>query len=363
MAVLPYVPGHMTLIDWAKKRDPEGKIMSIAYLLSQANELTAVMPFIEGNLPTGHKAAVQTGLPLPTLRRFYQGVAPSKSAMTTIEDTCAMQESRNEVDKDLAELNGDVNAFRLSEAMPHFEANTQLFAQQLLYGDTSVNKDGILGLTPRYNAIAASATTGGLVPATAQNIIDSGGTGANNTSVWLCVFGEQTTTGIYPKGSTAGMSHEDLGVYDAFDANNLRYRAYGERWTWKYGLHVKDWRYNVRIANINVSDLRGRTGTQANNVVTSVLYTMVDAMSRIPSMGMGTPVFLASRLVKSRLSQMALDKSQNALGFQQALNQFGDVAPGSVAGVGKEIRGGVLTFQGVPVLTVDQLLNTEARVV
>lgn len=360
MAILPYVPGHVTLIDWAKKFGPDGKMLSIAYLLSQANELVNIMPFIEGNLPTGHKASVQTGLPLPTLRRFYQGVAPSKGSVSTIEDVCAMQESRNEVDKKLAELNGDVSAFRLSEAMPHLEANTQLFAQQMLYGDTSVNKDGILGLTPRYNNLTP---VNGMTFNTAANIIDSGGTGNNNTSIWLVVFGENTVTGIFPKGGASGIVHEDLGLIDAFDQNNLRYRAYAERWEWNYGLHVKDWRYAVRIANINVADLRARTGTQANGVVTSLLYTMVNALALIPSMGMGTPVFLASRLAKSRLSQMALDKSQNALGYQEALNQFGTVSAGSVAGTGKGITGGVLTFQGIPVLTVDQLSNAEARVV
>jgi hypothetical protein len=360
MAVLPIVPGHVTLMDWARKFGPDGKLLPIANLLSQSNEIVQVMPFMEGNLPTGHKASVQTGLPLPILRRFYQGVPPSKGGVNTIEDVCANQQSRNEVDQKLAELNGDVGAFRLSEALPHFEANTQLFAQQMMYGDTSVNKDGILGLTPRYNAIGAR---NGVVPASSANIIDSGGTGNNNTSVWLVVWGSNTVTGIFPKGSKAGLDHQDLGLIDAFDANNARYRAYAELWDWVYGLHVKDWRFAVRIANINVNDLAGRTGTQANGVVSSLLYTMIDAMAHIPSMGMGSATFLASRLVKSRLSQMALDKSQNALGFNGSLDQFGKVGPGSVAGSGKDIQGGMLTFQGVPVLTVDALSNAEARVI
>jgi hypothetical protein len=360
MALLPIVPGHVTLIDWANKYGPDGKLLPIANLLSQSNEIVQVMPFMEGNLPTGHKASVQTGLPVPILRRFYQGVPPSKGGVTTIEDVCANQQSRNEVDQKLAQLNDDVGQFRLSEALPHFEANTQLFAQQVMYGDTTTNKDGILGLTPRYNNIGA---VNGIVPASSANIIDSGGTGSNNTSVWLVIWGSNTVTGIFPKGSKAGLDHQDLGVIDAFDANNARYRAYAEMWDWSYGLHVKDWRFAVRIANINVADLRSRSGTQANNATTQLLYTMIDAMARIPSMGMGSATFLASRLVKSRLSQMALDKSQNALGFNGSLDQFGKVGPGSVAGSGKEIQGGTLTFQGVPVLTVDAILNNEPRVV
>jgi len=356
MATLPAVAGHSTLIDWAKTLDPNGNVFKVAELLNQSNEVIQFLPFMEGNLPTGHKAAVRSALPTVQLRRFYQGVAPSKSGRATVEDVCAMQEARSEVDKDLAELNGNVAAFRLSEAIAFIEAMNQNFAQQLIYGDTTTNKDGILGLTPRYNSLSAS------IPSSA-NILDAGGSGSDNTSVWLIVAGAETVTGIYPKGSKAGLEQEDLGVIDAFDASNNRYRAYAERWVWKYGLHVKDWRYAVRIANIDVSDLASQTGTQAITAATWINKLMIKALARIPSMGMGTPFFLASRTVKEMLSVGALDKSQNALSFEGAVNQYGSVAPGSVGGTGTGLRGGQLKFQGVPVLTVDSILATEARVV
>jgi len=227
------------------------------------------------------------------------------------------------------------------------------FAQSIMYGDTSTTKDGILGLTPRYNS--KEATSG-------QNIIDAGGTGAGNTSIWLVVWGENTVTGIYPKGSKAGLEQEDLGVIDAFDSSNNRFRAYAERWVWNYGLHVKDWRYAVRIANVNISDMTSQSNTQAITASTWINKLMIKALARIPSMGMGVPTFLASRTVKEMLSIGALDKSQNALSFTEALNQYGKVAAGSVAGQGTGIQGGQLLFQGVPVLTVDQILATETQV-
>jgi hypothetical protein len=336
--------------------DPQGKVAVVAELLNQSNELIQYANFIEGNLPTGHKAVVRAGLPTVTLRRFYQGVAPSKSGRATIEDVCAMQEGRNEIDKDLCELNGNTAAFRMSEALAFIEAMNQTFAQQFMYGDTTTNKDGILGLTPRYNSLSASNPS-------SQNIIDAGGASTDNTSVWLVVWGAETVTGIYPKGSKAGLTQEDLGVIDAFDSSNNRYRAYAEMWQWKYGLHVKDWRYAVRIANVDVSDLTAQTGTQAITAATWINKLMIKALARIPSMGMGTPTFLASRTVKEMLSIGALDKSQNALSFTQSLDQYGRVTAGSVAGNGTGIKGGQLIFQGVPVLTVDQILATEARVV
>ena len=348
MATLPLKAGSNTLVDWAKAIDPNGKVFKVAELLNQSNEVLPYLPFREGNLATGHRAAVRTGLPTVALRSFYKGVKVGKSGRATIEDVCAMAEARNEVDQDLAELNGNVNEFRLSEGMAYIEAMNQKWAQQLIYGDTSVDGEGILGLAPRYNSIAAQS---------GANIIDAGGTGADNTSVYLVVLGENTVHGIYPKGSKAGLIHEDLGLIDAFDENNDRFRAYADLWRWKFGMHVKDWRYVVRIANIDVSDLTSQTATQAITASTWINKLMVKALARIPTMGMGTPVFLASRTVKEMLSVGALDKSQNALSFSAALDQHGAVSPGSVSG------GATLKFQGVPVLTVDQILATEARVV
>lgn len=353
MAVLPLNSGHNTLIDIAKSYGPDGKVMVVAELLNQSNELIRYMNFIEGNLPTGHKASVRVGLPTVGFREFYKGVQVSKSGRATIEDVCCMLEGRNEIDKDLAELNGNSAAFRLSEGLSFVEAMNEQFAQSVIYGNTQTQKDGILGLTPRYTSL--SATSG-------ANVIDAGGTGSTNTSIWLIVWGENTVTGIYPKGSQAGLRQQDLGEIDAFDSSNNRFRALAEMWQWKYGLHVKDWRYAVRIANIKAADLIGQSGTQAITASTWINKLMVKALARIPSMGMGVPTFLASRTVKEMLSIGALDKSQNALDFKGALSQYGTLAPGSVAGSGTGIQGGQLTFLGVPVLTVDQILATETQV-
>lgn len=355
-ANLPAVAGHSTLIDIAKSFDPQGKVAVVAELLNQSNEIIQYMNFIQGNLPTGHKGVVRAGLPSVTLRRFYKGVAPSKSGRDTIEDVCAMLEGRNEIDKDLADLNGNASAFRMSEGLAFIESMNQTFAQQMFYGDTSSNKDGILGLAPRYNAIAAA-------PANAGNIISAGGASTNNTSVWLVVWGENTVTGIYPKGSKAGLVQEDLGVIDAFDASNNRYRAYAELYQWKFGLHVRDWRYAVRICNINTADLIAQTGTQLNTAATWLPLLMMKALARIPSMGMGVATFISNRTVKEMMGVAAVQKTIVGLTMEQAGNQFGNVTAGSVAGTGTGIRGGQLKFFGIPMLTADQLLATEATVV
>lgn len=337
--------GKVTLIDIAQSMDPGGAVADVAELLTQTNEILLDMPWFEGNLPTGHQGTIRTGLPTAVWRSFYQGVPASKSQRAKVVDACGMLETRSEVDVDEANLNGNLSAFRLSEAVAFVEGMNQTMADSLVYGNAATNPERFNGLAPRFSTI--SGATNGV------NIIDAGGTGSDNTSMWLVVWGKQTVHGIYPKGSKAGLQHKDLGEIDAFDANNNRFRAYADYWQWKCGLHVKDWRYVVRICNIDVSDLIGQTGTQASTASTNIINVMIRAMARIPMAGMGTAVFYANRTLKEMLSIAALSKSQNALSITEAARQFGGVT----------IAVQELRFFGVPIRTVDRILTTEARVV
>jgi hypothetical protein len=339
--------GKVTLLDWAKSLDPDGNTATVVELLNQTNEILLDMPWMEGNMPTGHKSTVRTGLPTAIWRQMYQGVPPSKSVRVQVEDACGMLETRAELDVDIAALNGNEKSFRLSEAQAFLESMNQQMAQTIFYGNTAVNPERFMGLAPRFGTISGAAN--------AQNIIDAGGTGSDNTSIWLVVWGKNTVSGIFPKGSKAGLMHEDLGTIDAFDSNNNRYRALADRWQWKCGITVRDWRYVVRIANVDVSDLVAQTSTQASTAATAIIKLMIRAMARIPFAGMGTSVFYASRTVKEMLSIAALDKSNAALSIKDATNQFGVVSPGSVQ---KQTE-----FLGIPVRTVDQILTTEARIV
>ena len=347
MATLPTKAGAVGLLDIAKATDPDGKIAKVAELLSQSNEILLDMPFVQGNLATGHRGTIRTGLPTPIWRKLYQGVPASKSLRATVEDGIGILEDRNEIDCAVADLNGNSAAFRLDEGTATIEGINQAMAQALIYGDSSLHPEQFNGLAVRYNTINTATSE------VANNVISAAGSG-NCTSVWLIVWGPNTIHGIYPKGSNAGLDHEDLGKIDAFDASGNRYRAYADRYEWKCGLHVKDWRYVVRIANISVSDLIGQSGTQANTAATWLPKLMAKALARIPHRGMGRAVFYASRTVQSMLVVGALDKSQNALAILPAFEQYGKIVPGYAEG------GGQLAFLGVPIHTVDRILETES---
>ena len=330
----------LTLADWAKRQDPDGKTANIIELLSQTNEILEDMPFMEGNLATGHRITQRTGLPAVAYRKMNEGVPNSKSKTAQMTESTAMLEGRMEVDKAEAELGGDVGSFLESESIAFTEGMNQTMAETMFYG-SSTSPEEFVGFAERYNDLSA---------VNAQNIIDAGGTGSDNCSIWLMGWGAETVSGIYPKGSTAGLSMEDLGVDDAFDENNNRYRAYMSHWKWDNGICLKDWRYVVRIANVDVSDLRGQTGTQAETAATNIIKLMTRATARLPRLSGVKLAFYAPRTVCEMLRVMAQDKSSNVLNVEMSTNQFG-----------QDIF--TLRFMGTPVRIVDQLILNEAQVV
>ena len=332
----------LTLADWAKRSDPDGRVPVVAELLSQSNEILEDAVFMEGNMPTGHRVVIRTGLPTVYWRALNQGIPNSKSTTAQVDEACGILEARSEVDKDLAELNGNTAQFRLSEDTAFLEGMNQAQAQAMFYGNPATDPKQFLGLATRYSAISGAGNS--------QNILDAGGTGTDNTSVYLVVWGDNTVFCPFPKGSKAGLVHEDLGVQTVYNADGTRLQAYATRYQWKNGLVVKDWRYVVRICNIDVSDLIGQTGTQAASAATNIVKLMARALYRIPNMSMGRAAFYMNRTVHSGLALAALDKSQYVLAIKQGLTQFGQ--PGSW-----------LEFLGVPLRRVDALLNNEARVV
>ena len=331
---------NLTLADWAKRTDPDGRIPIVAELLSQSNEILEDCVFKEGNLPTGERVVVRTGLPAVYWRALNQGIPSSKSTTAQVDEAAGILEARSEVDKDLAMLNGNTAQFRLSEDTAFLEAMNQTQATTLFYGNPGTDPKQFLGLAARYSSLSGG---------NAQNILSAGGSGSDNTSVYLVVWGDQTVYCHFPKGSKAGLIHEDLGEQTVYNSDGTRLQAYATRYQWKNGLVVKDWRYVVRICNIDVSDLIGQTGTQAASAATNIVKLMARSLYRIPNMAMGRAAFYMNRTVHSGLSIAALDKSQYVLKINEGLSQFG--TPYSW-----------LSFLGVPLRRVDAIINAEAVV-
>lgn len=333
MAVLN--SNNPTLIDFATRLDPDNNIASIVELLAATNPILNDMTFMEGNLPTGHKTTVRTGLPSVTWRKLYGGVQPSKSTTAQVTDSCGMLEAYAEVDKALADLNGNSAAWRLSEDSAFVEAMSQEMASTLFYGNETTEPEAFTGLTPRYNSTTAQ---------NADNVIDAGSSDTDNTSIWLVVWGPKTVHGIYPKGSQAGLQMTDKGQVTVENATDYsggavgggRFEAYRSHYRWDCGLTVRDWRYVVRIASIEVSALDTIANTK------NLINWMIQAAERIPNLGAGRPVFYCNRTIREKLRLGILERISSNLSWETV--------------TGKR----VMTFDDIPVVRTDALVNTEA---
>jgi hypothetical protein len=297
------------------------------------------MAIQEGNLPTGNRTTIRTGLPTATWRLLNYGVVPTKSITTQVDDSCGMLEIYNEVDKDLAELSNNTSAWRMSEAQGAIEGMNQQMATALFYGAQATNPEQFTGFAPRYTGFRKAT------PVTTEinyNCITNQATGgsATNTSIWLVVWGPNTVFAFYPKGSSGGgIKHEDLGEVTLFDSQTIpgRFQGYRDHFQWKLGLAVRDWRYVVRVCNID-------TAVMSSSVAT-VVESMIKAYYAIPNIGAGNAVWYMNNLVASNLQLQARSQPNLALSYDEYM--------------GKRIT----SFMGIPIRRVDAIVNTEAAVV
>lgn len=337
--------GVATLNDVLAEIAPDGSAADTAEVLTQHTEVLEDMCFMEGNLITGHRDSVRTVIPEPSFRAINAGVPNTKGAVTQIEETCALLEDFSQADRELAILSGNVNNFRLRQGRPHQIGFAHKMASTLFYGNAANDPKSYTGLAPRYNTLDEN------VSLTAENVLDAGGTGTGLRSIWLVGWSEETITGLYPKGTMGGLQHEDVtnasgdtidGVPPAAvlqDGNGGSYMGYRDHWIWRCGLMVKDWRYAVRIANIDIDSLTNDASSGAK-----IQELMVEACERIEGKGGVKPAFYMPRTLRTRLRQQILNTKNTFLTLEQI--------------AGKEIT----MFDGVPVRRTDALNVEETRV-
>ena len=317
-----------TLQDFAKRTDPGGKIQKIIELLEKENPILKDMLWMEGNLPTGHLTTVRTGLPSVTWRMLNYGVQPSKSKTKQVTDHCAMLEAYAEVDKKLAQINNNTAAWRLGEDMAFLEAMNQAMADVLFYGDET-SPEKFVGLAPRYAELTGVDS--------AANVISALGDSSNKqTSLWFVTWDQLATHGIFPKGSTAGFKHEDLGEVTLDDEAGGHFQGFRSHYQWDCGLTVRDWRRNVRICNIDTTKLGTSSAAKLFDYLT-MAYHKINRYS-------GRKVIYCNSTVATYLDLQAQVKTNVYLTQGQM-----DGEP-------------VTTYRGIPIRVCDAIKDTEAVV-
>lgn len=338
-----------TLAGIASHLDPQGKVAQIAEVLTVPLGVTADIPWVEGNLTTGHQSTLRSSLPKGTVRQPNYGVPREVETAKPQVDTCMLLETYSEVDEFDMIVNGMSAEFRWQKDKAFLEGLNQTFARYLFYsnsGNTIVHTAGIgstvytvsplnfNGLVSRYSDLTACIPADNTVVCTNS----AAASGNDQNSIWLIGWAPGKIYGIYPKGSKAGLDMEDLGkqtITDhtsatATDATYL-HEAYRTHFKWYCGIVVEDWRYAVRICNIDTS-----------GIATATLSTsMNEALDLIPDLTACNPVFYMNRFIKTTLRNEAAAKTN----IWYKPSEFGGVP--------------VEMYQTVPIHRCDMLGSTE----
>lgn len=321
-------------------------------MLSQSNDIWDDTPWVEGNELGGHKFTFRTSIPAGSWRQYLQGVPYSKSTTAQATVGVGSLEDYSQIDRLQAEDSGDVDRYRESEDAAFLEGMSQTMAQTEFYGNTVATPAEFMGFAPFYNTVNTATALN------AANVIDCGGTGNSNTSFWLICWGERTIFNIYPRGSKAGLAMEDKGdTVPGFDSVGNRFEAYTSWFRQQAGLCPMDWRYGVRLANLDTTSA-GLAGPSAPDIFT----LLAEAMYLPPTLGKGMsgitktdapdepspgirPVIYMNRTGRHWADvQMLRDKN--------VLLRIDDYA-------GKPCE----SYRGIPIKIVDQIINSEQRVV
>lgn len=338
---------YHTFADLQKRLGPTNELAPVVGLLSQNNEMLDDMLWKEANNVIGEQTTVQTGIPTGTWRAYYGGVPNEKATVAQVTERTGMLSAYSTVDAALARASGNLGQYLFNERQAFFQGMSQTVAAAMIYSSPLETPNKIRGLAPRYSTISGAAS--------GENIIDCGGTGSTNTSIWLVGFSPAHTFGIYPRGTQGGLQHRDQGErpVDAPDGNG-QMQAYVSYFEWGCGLAVRDWRYVARAANIDMSQALTGNAPNIANAMIRMYHRFPTAPSGIGPVQMSDDpnepakprsAFYCNRAVRTLMHLQARSDKNTQL----SLDNY----------AGKP----VMNFLGVPVRNVDAILSTEDRVV
>ena len=321
-----------TLSDLRKQLNPDGSIDRVMEVLNESNPIMQHIPWMEGDLPIGNKTTIRASLPSPSIRRINAGVAPTKGTTKQIIDVCMSLEDRSKIDVKLLKGKPNPEQYRSNEDDAHVEGMGQYVANILFYGDLDEDPDTFNGLSTRF------ATPGGTTKGDASYQVTTSGTAGTNTncSVWFVDWGDRRVSGIYPKGTQAGLSSQDLGESDVNDASGNAYRAVQTLYGWDVGLAVQNVRSIAVCRNINTVSLKGMTSANKLILIENLVYTknrLQDAKN---------PIMYVPDTMYSLLEMYLLDKNNVHVTRQDFQNGLSGIR-----------------FGGMPVFKLDCLKETE----
>jgi hypothetical protein len=312
------------ILDISTRYTSDGKPLPIAKILTKRKPVFKNIPWQEANTTNGHKISVETELPTAVLRKLNQGVKPSTGRANTITEATASFASLGQVDKELAELSTNVADFRVQKNGRHIEAIGQAFEDQFFNG-SAITPGGFVGLKERYNSLSGVLT---------RQVINCAGTGSDLTSMFIVGWGEESVSGIYAKGTKAGIQHTDYGDLLVDDGNGGKYPALQDWFALNCGIMVQEPRNIVRVCNIDQDALKAVPVPGTDLILVNEL---IKATHRIEYLDMVNAVIYVNRDIHEWLDLQASNRTILALKHAELDGKM------------------VVMFRGIPIERTDSL--------
>lgn len=303
-------------------------------LMTQNNELLNDAELVMCNMGDSHRVEIMTGLPESYWTKYYEGIQPSTGTMAIVNEGTAMLQASSQIDVQLLNVSNNPKKDRTNKAEGHLESMAQNVCRHIFYGNSDKDSSQFGGLSSRFNSLNGSANS--------SQVIDAGGTGNDNTSIWFVTWSPTKTSIIYPGSTTVGISREDKGEQRVSDNNGRGYFVEEDRFTWNGGLCVSDYRYVSRVCNIDVNQLIAGN-VKLYNFLSDAFYA-----HRGSEVMSGRTYVYCNRTVRQALDRLARNAG--------ASDNFVRLEPDQLQG--KLIK----TYQGYPVRSTEAILNTEERV-
>lgn len=323
---------NLTIADAVRMSGADGKVLAVAEILHQKNGIVADIPWKESDTPEGHMSVQETSLPEIYTKTANGYVPSSKGTDAQTLEALETLEGWSVIEEQVASYGGDVAGKRANQTKKFTEKFNQTVADRFFYGNGSTTVGQINGLGTRF--ASTSGTTG-------SNVILGGSLSGqtDNMSIWLIGWGENKVGGVYRKGSPGGFRLRDWGSVIEFNSDGEQRVVYKEQYNWDIGLALDDWRYVVRIPNIDKSLLIAGTGAD-------LFDKMILAIEAIPDIDSCRPSFYMNRTTKAFLNIQA----------RNAVQTGGQLSYEVVDGRRLSM------FQGIPITISDRLTESETRI-
>lgn len=253
-------PGDSTMMSWAQERalrDRKNRPARIVPILKKFTPLIEDMPVFPCNAENVHDTVWEHAIPGDSWGVLNRGTPVSEGDTTTVTDTCANIAREASIDQRILAKSSNPAHTKLVRSRRYFMSIAQQQERNFFLGNRNTTPDGVHGLAPRYGTISGNPFS--------NQIVDGGGTGTDNASIWLVGWGEEGVHGIYPESSDeVGIKHTPRGVHPKTDSTG-RFWTEDDSYGLDTGLAVAHPCAVVRICNIDRSLLNfAATGSSAN---------------------------------------------------------------------------------------------------